>query len=468
MLPSLLSRLAVAVLLHMPLVCSMEEELALSTNELLAPAFQAFMAGVQIAGVSSFIVDGDVRVGQQDTPKMPLTAVELAASDSPQSTLPLDLVVTASPTPDATARFTYRVDLSGAHFGVNRLHAFVYVHRRQCAQVNASYTAPWCESYMAPEEEIISARLAPARAATDPAQSLRWLQLRTANFAMMPGEWHEVLGDFYLLPEEYGSGSGRIKLFVTVGSEQSRQGRVSITDLTVTPLPLVNVAFSKRVADEASDVSMISAGFYEPPPNSILTDGILIGQPWYAQFSRLAVPPLHQGYTRWVASPDHLWAIHVLAACVCRYQIDQPPIDPVKFSFDLSGALHAVYVRCICRRHTNAWIGAGTYYVCSLRVEFLSSSSQVSDFELSLSPLRGPFTDIGTNFTTVFQFADNTWTDWASNRNANPTSTNQRWFDCTTAARARLQLTNTQNSTAPVSILIWTVPFSVPCQGTGA
>ena len=55
---------------------------------------------------------------------------------------------------------------------------------------------------------------------------------------------------------------------------------MSLTDLTVTPLPLHNVALEKAIA-EGGSVSSRSAGYNQPPDNSILTDGVLIGQPWY-------------------------------------------------------------------------------------------------------------------------------------------------------------------------------------------
>ena len=61
---------------------------------------------------------------------------------------------------------------------------------------------------------------------------------RSDDAPYAPGEWHEVLGDFYVLPSEYGTGLSRIKLYVTLGSPLATAGRVSLTDLTVTPLPL--------------------------------------------------------------------------------------------------------------------------------------------------------------------------------------------------------------------------------------
>ena len=125
--------------------------------------------------------------------------------------------------------------------------------------------------------EVLSAVLAPY---SDPSAVMRHVDLRLADYSTNPGEWHEVLGDFDVLPSEYGTGAQRIKLFVTLGSARATAGTVSMTDLTLTVLPLTNVALGKSIAKGGS-LSARSAGYDAPPDNDILTDGVLTGQPWY-------------------------------------------------------------------------------------------------------------------------------------------------------------------------------------------
>ena len=368
--------------------------LAVSTDERLRPAFEWNAAlppnlrhQTRVAHPRILRV-GNVLVQEMDTPKeeaQPGANAALSLGDDE----PLSLLdtLTALPAPGAPATARIQVELFAANQGANRLHAFVRINAEECeggrfTNATHNFTTRLCvPAYDAPAH-VLSAVLAPIG---DPDAVVRPVELRLADYAAAPGEWHEVLGDFYVLPSEYGTGLSRIKLYVTLGSPLATEGRVSLTDLTVTPLPLHNVALEKAIA-EGGSVSSRSAGYNQPPDNSILTDGVLIGQPWYT--------------------------------------IDQMrPPTPIKFVVEL-GEL---------------------YYVCSCRVEF--TSGQVVDWMLYISLYDGGHDASGlSNFTQVLRVKDENWQDWASQRLANPTSDKKRWFPCTHARRARLQLNDTANA----------------------
>ena len=364
------------------------EELEESTEELLGPVFQwnrqlplsqryrTIVTHTQMETV------GTVLVQQLDNPKE-LDAV--AVGDA----LSLQDVLTALPEVDRPATARFRVDLLGQHLGVNRLHAFVRISAEQCSNAQfagsmRNVTVRQCvPPYNAPAE-VMSAVLAPS---SDPSAIIRHVELRLADYSATPGEWHEVLGDFYVLPSEYGSGSRRTALFITLGSPGATAGTVSLTDLTLTPLPLTNVALGGSIAPGGS-VSSRSAGFLDPPDNDILIDGILVGQPWYT--------------------------------------IDQfRPPTPVRFVVELD-ELHNL---------------------CGVRVEFVGASAHVNDWMVFVSELAGGNDVSGlSNFTQVLRVKDETWQDWQSQRLGNPISKLRRWFPCAHARRARLQLNDTANA----------------------
>eukprot|EP01043_Picozoa_sp_COSAG02_P007116 COSAG02_NODE_209_length_28965_cov_18.680143_19_plen_1324_part_00 len=366
-----------------------EQELQVSTEELLRPAFEwnsglpASQRYRTIVTHSELETVGTVLVQQLDNPK----EQDALAGFIGDSLNPLD-VLTAFPAPDAPATTRIRVDL-GEHVGANRLHAFVRVNAEQCSHVELAnsthnFTRRQCvPSYDAPAE-VVSAVLAPDG---DPSAVIRHVELRLADYSTLPGEWHEVLGDFYVLPYEFGTGSQRIKLFVTLGSPNATVGTVSMTDLTLTSLPLTNVALGKPIA-EGGSVSSRSAGYIDPPENDILTDGVITGQPWYT--------------------------------------IDQmQPPTPIKFVVEL----------------------VQLHHVCGVRVEFIGTSSHVTDWMVHVSEFPGGYDTSGlSNFSQVLRVQDEAWQDWASQRLANPISTKQRWFPCTDARRVRVQLTSTQNA----------------------
>jgi hypothetical protein len=357
--------------------------LARSTSELLAPIFewntelpaaQQYLARLpgNIPAVTSL---GNVRVQRLDNPKEPQRAAAATSTGQLDSTAPfsmLDVLVIEPTAADGAASVTIALGLRSDNFGPNRLHAFIQIGAAD--ERSELYDAPW---------HVLRAVLAPIRNSTE---VVRTVNLRLVDFAAMPGEWHEVLGDFYLLPAEYGTGDERLQLYVTLGSKYATTGRMRVTDLTLTPLPLSNVALTKPVVE--GPASMRSAGYWEPPENGILTDGVMSGQPWY--------------------------------------KIDQNiPPQPVIFVVDLGS----------------------THYICSLRIEFIPSSSHINDFELWLSENDGGSGMSGVaDFQRVFHYQRFDWSDWASQRLANPVSLSRRWFACSAARRVRLQLTGTANS----------------------
>lgn len=250
-------------------------ELAVSTEELLRATFEwnSELPGSQryrtIVTHSRIATVGTVLVQKQDNPKEEDAAEAFAGfGDS----LDPEDVLTAFPALGSPATARIQVDILSEHLGANRLHAFVHVnpeacHTAQFVNETHNFTGQECvPPYNAPAE-VLSAVLAPYG---DPSAVVRRLDLRMANYSTDPGEWHEVLGDFDVLPSEYGTGAQRIKLFVTLGSTRATAGTVSVTDLTLTVLPLTNVALGKPIADGGSR-SARSAGYDAVRPRAIST-----------------------------------------------------------------------------------------------------------------------------------------------------------------------------------------------------
>jgi hypothetical protein len=76
-----------------------------------------------------------------------------------------------------------------------------------------------------------------------------------------------VLADFYLHPGELGSGFSMMKLYVTLGNALVTGGRASLTDLTVTPIPVTNIALKKAATAPVPSGEVIDV------PDSVLTNG---------------------------------------------------------------------------------------------------------------------------------------------------------------------------------------------------
>jgi hypothetical protein len=227
-------------------------------------------------------VQGDVRVsegvggsrpGRTDTPK-----------EVEQSGVRLGDSLRAAPTAEQPAVAYLMVPLTAANLGANRLHAFVHISGPSCRAVqlvnvstNMSYAAQRCTPGYDSGEQVLSAFLAPLGAS---AQRLRTLSLRPLTLV---DEWQEILGDFYLLPQELGSGVTSMTLFVQFGSPRATVGVASMTDVTVTPIPSENTARGKVVTSSASSASAVVDGVPTPVGESVLTNGVkdpLGGQIW--------------------------------------------------------------------------------------------------------------------------------------------------------------------------------------------
>ena len=161
---------------------------------------------------------------------------------------PLKDVLTARPTAERPAIAEIMVPLTSANFGHNRVHAFAHVSPLSCESVerqNATGNATYMEQVCTPPYDDMSGALSAVLAPLSSSHTvLRNVELRPLSQA---GEWQEILGDFYLLPEELGSGVNSITLFLRLGSPLATVGSVSLTDLTVTEIPFTNVALDKSV-----------------------------------------------------------------------------------------------------------------------------------------------------------------------------------------------------------------------------
>lgn len=200
------------------------------------------------------LVSGIRRVRTLDSPKEPCQRLctpegVCDAQCAPLSgRAPLRDVLAALPSPERPAIAEIAVSLTTANFGHNRIHAFAHASGRICVDVerrNATGNATYIDQDCTPPYDDVSGMLSAVLAPLSSSQSvLRDVDLRPVSRA---GEWQEILGDFYLLPEELGSGQDRMTLFLKLGSPLATIGSASLTDLTLTDIPFENVALGKEV-----------------------------------------------------------------------------------------------------------------------------------------------------------------------------------------------------------------------------
>lgn len=279
-----------------------------------------------------------------------------------------------------------------ANFGANRLHAFVRFSA-EYAGSTAAVTA------------TVTAFLAPANA---PSAVLREAQLIKAPDAALMDEWHEVLADFHLLKEELGEEGQRMQLFVTLGIADATAGSAWLTALTVEHIAGENVALLAPIAESVqSNLAASNAAV----PASGLTDASRTSPTWTI-FDNNQVK-------------EEVW-----------------------FVIDLDA----------------------TYVICSAKVHF-SISARVSEWKLFLDdgdlltndelwPRQVLHVDdrlwpnsVYTSESAMAVMTNDDWTpnDWDSTiwryqeLDDNPISSNQRYFSCTAASRAKLSLLHTNN-----------------------
>jgi hypothetical protein len=193
-------------------------------------------------------------------------------------------VLQVFPSAEVPAVAEIRVPLTNAHFGPNRVRISVHTSGETCEGVSrtntttgAMYTEEVCVPPYDAVDGVVSAVLAPLSASH---VVLRTVALRAVTLS---GEWQEVLGDFYLLPDELGSGDSSMTLFVRLGDPRATVGVASATDLTVTTIPLENSALGKTVEATQPSASAVVDGRPISVPSSVLTNGeaaALGGQVW--------------------------------------------------------------------------------------------------------------------------------------------------------------------------------------------
>jgi hypothetical protein len=202
-------------------------------------------------------------------------------------------VLTVVAAPGHPASLTYRMPMEAKHHGMNRLQAFVYLSAESCAvdgglinRTKANFTltnATWshtCASeHCCPRQPpydhpdgVMTAWLAKHG---DPSAVLREVSLSPVDYL---GEWEEIGADFYVMPDEDGTGDDGAALYIRLGNAAAMAGSASLTGLRLTPVPQVNVAWLKPV------------GGAPPPPDDgvaagdVLTNGIFaadLGETWY-------------------------------------------------------------------------------------------------------------------------------------------------------------------------------------------
>ncbi len=195
-----------------------------------------------------------MRVRTLDSPKEPCQRVcsPDGSCTTPCAPLPgrapLRDVLAAMPTAERPAIAEITLPLTAANFGHNRIHVFAHASGYTCVDVvrqNATGNATYVDQDCTPPYDDVSGMISAVLAPLSSSHSvLREVELRPLYRV---DEWQEILGDFYLLPEELGSGQHAITLVVRLGSPLATVGSASLTDLTLTEIPFENVALGKQV-----------------------------------------------------------------------------------------------------------------------------------------------------------------------------------------------------------------------------
>ena len=343
-------------------------------------------------------IGGIVRVQSMDSPKETCQQVCSAeglctsACTGLPGRAPLKDVLTARPTAERPAIAEIMVPLTSANFGHNRVHAFAHVSPLTCESVerqNATVNATYIEQVCTPPYDDMSGALSAVLAPLSSSHTvLRNVELRPLSQA---GEWQEILGDFYLLPEELGSGANSITLFVRLGSPLATVGSVSLTDLTVTEIPFTNVALSKTVVSRQVTYNGIKSAASSNAAQDATGRTVTVGN---AQ--------LTNGVT--VPDTEETWFF---------VDTSSPPVT-IEFELDL----------------------AALSFACSVQVAWVENG-HISDWSFLLSSTAGDADD----FTAVVQ---------VNTANAGSRilvgETDQHWFPCVGGARrAKLLLAKTDN-----------------------
>lgn len=249
--------------------------------------------GVSAASAGAFgrePVAGVMRVRTLDSPKEPCQRIcspdgSCATScASGPGRAPLRDVLAAKPTAERPAIAEITLPLTAANFGHNRIHVFAHASGHTCVNVvrqNATGNATYIDQDCVPPYDDVSGMISAVLAPLSASHSvLREVELRPLY---RTGEWQEILGDFYLLPEELGSGQHVLTLVVRLGSPLATVGSASLTDLTLTGIPFENVALGKQVVSRqtymgaktvvTSNAAQDSDGRIITVPNAQLTNG---------------------------------------------------------------------------------------------------------------------------------------------------------------------------------------------------
>lgn len=304
---------------------------------------------------------------------------------------PLRDVLSARPTAERPAIAEVRVALTAANFGRNRLHVFAYASGDACVDVlrhNATTNSTYVEQDCTPPYDDISGMVSAVLAPLSSSHSvLREVELRRLYRA---GEWQEILGDFYLLPEELGSGQDVMTLFVRLGSPLATVGSASLTDLTVTAIPFENVALDKGVLSHQTHMGTKSVATSNAAQDS---DGRVV---------TVSNAQLTNGET----APDtqETWFL---------VDTNSPPVT-VEFEVDLNVAS----------------------YICSVQVAWVENG-HISDWQFLVSKTAGDAED----FESVLQVS----TASAGSR-IEVGSPEEHWFPCVGGVRrVKLHLAKTDN-----------------------
>ena len=379
-----------------PRVCEIERDYA---DELLKPIFDWNAALPSATRYLSNIThamlrtrNGTVMVHSIDTPK----EREPAAGHSDAGLLLGDAVLVVPDGSASPSMALLEVALDADRAGTNRIHLFAMCTGEVCTTTahsavtwnmtngtNTSWTENWSVTTCVPGYDdpgnAISVVLAPQN---DPSAVRRTVDLQMPDFVAHTGEWHAVLGDFFVLPAEM-TGAGRLRLFVKLGSEHATLGHCALTDLTLTTIVPSNVALLKAVTGTESQAH--TGG--DVPSNQILTN------------------------SETNSNPGQMWY---------RFDTSYSPT----FVLDLQ------------------W----KHHICNTRIEFNKAGriwdwSLYVQNETTAAGEEDTFHEI----LRVTDAAWSDWTEDGQGSLDSPISTEARWFDCTDVYKAKVVLHGTKN-----------------------
>ena len=366
--------------------------LRVALGEELADLFTAMGAArydVPPPAHARLAVAGDARVESVDSPD----AVGAAAADA----------LAVRPTPAQPATATVALPLSAANYGANRLHAFVRLSAGYAATLPAGAAA--VTAALAPEHSpaaVLAGRLSLAKAAD----------------AALPDEWHEVMADFYLLPEELGAEGQRMQVRLTLGSAAATGGAAWLSGVTLSAWSVWssygNVAQLEAVA--ASMPSEDSSGNVAVA-DTALSDGFTTDPVWMT-FDTPNVAAI------WFVV--ELPSVHTLCSARVHFQIASKVTDWSLELVEDEGGLSP----------TGAWAEA-------LRVADPAWPESTYTASQAQAVISSDEYNAATWETTIWRYQE---------LDDNPISSNPRYFACARANRAKLSVLATKNSAPPVAL----------------